>query len=124
MVGYLFRFRRRQQPFLESSKMKSFRNSRIKLQHKLMALFLVLSLTPLAIVGYIAYNDRESYLKEDIGSKLESNAKNTLTILNSLLANEKRKIQDLTSTDSFKSKIANVPDPGAVDALLKFNKKK
>ena len=53
-------------------KMKSFRNPRIKLQHKLMALFLVLSLTPLAIVGYIAYNDRQSYLKEDIGSKLES----------------------------------------------------
>jgi signal transduction histidine kinase/CheY-like chemotaxis protein len=88
-----------------------------------MALFLALSLTPLAIVGYIAYNDRESYLKEDIGSDLESNAKNILTILNSLLANEKQKIEELASTVSFQRKIANGSAPKVTEALKKFNKK-
>lgn len=95
----------------------------MKLQSKLIIIFLFLSITPLVVMGFISFKNGQKTLEKNIGTNLQISASETLKRMDRVLFEVQQIIQDLSATESLQDVIADDPDGRITNALMLFIKK-
>ena len=90
---------------------------KLTIQKKLISLFLVLSLVPLAVVSILAYVHSQKTIKQNIGTKFEEIAFHTIDTIDNLLFFRKEDIKAWAVTDVMQDVMTNDKD-GRISKVL------
>ncbi len=95
---------------------------KLTIQKKLISLFLILSLVPLAVVSILAYKNSQSTIKQNIGSKFEELASHTIDETDKLLFFRKEDIKAWAATDVMQNVRTNDKDGRIIRTLSRLKR--
>ncbi len=95
---------------------------KLTIQKKLISLFLVLSLVPLAVVSVLAYKSSQDTIKQNIGTKFEEIAFHTIDKIDNLLFFRKEDIKAWAVTDVMQDVRTNDKDGRIIKTLSRLKR--